>query len=203
MIYTNLIKSVWAESSLILLPKTNKSNCCTMPTNPCPQVAVGTHVEVGCCRPMSQLSRYASVTHLAQQSSFSSTLAFPSGNTCPGATHMAAVTLLHGKDVTRVDWTKEGGECTAWVRFGKMAWKKMSLELAWFIQGQAAALGGLYWSRLPREVVECPSMEIFKTCLVVVQPAVGNCFISRVGLNDLLRFFQPLHFCDSVLSVPA
>lgn len=47
------------------------------------------------------------------------------------------------------------------------------------------------------------SMEIFKTCLVVVQPAVGNCFISRVGLNDLLRFFQPLHFCDSVLSVPA
>jgi len=103
MIYTNLIKSVCAESSLILLPKTSKSNCCTMPTNPCPQVAVGTHVEVGCCRPMSQLSRYASVTHLAQQSSFSSTPAFPSGNTCPGATHMAAVTLLHGKDVTRVD----------------------------------------------------------------------------------------------------
>lgn len=37
---------------------------------------------------------------LAQQNSFSPTLAFPSGNICPGVTGVAAVTLPHSKDMT-------------------------------------------------------------------------------------------------------
>ena len=56
-----------------------------------------------------------------------------------------------------------------------------------------------HWNRLPREVVESPSMEIFKiqmdTFLRILLE--GTCF-SR-GLNQMTSrdSFQPLNFCDS------
>jgi len=46
-----------------------------------------------------------------------------------------------------------------------------------------------HWNKLPIEVVESPSVEIFKTRLDVYLCDLleGTCFSREVGLNDLLR----------------
>jgi len=57
------------------------------------------------------------------------------------------------------------------------------------------------WPRLPREVVESPSLEIFKTLpgQGPVQPALGDP-ASAGGLDQTIHRgpFRPLTFCDSV-----
>ena len=57
-----------------------------------------------------------------------------------------------------------------------------------------------YWNRLPTEVVDSPSLEIFKTCLVayLCNLMLGACFAGGLDLMMIARGpFQPLQFCDS------
>jgi len=56
------------------------------------------------------------------------------------------------------------------------------------------------WNRLPREVVDYPSLEIFKTCLDKVLYSLLWVTLLRQGvrLDDSQSPFQPLIFCDSV-----
>ena len=60
-----------------------------------------------------------------------------------------------------------------------------------------------HWSRLPREVVDSPSLEIFKTHLDAYLCSLlqGACFAG--GLDSMISKgpFQPLQFCDAVITL--
>ena len=65
---------------------------------------------------------------------------------------------------------------------------------------------GGYVVRLPREVVDCPSLEILQTQLDAYSTA---CCMEPVlrgeGLDSMISRgpFQPLQFCDSVIAIVA
>ena len=65
---------------------------------------------------------------------------------------------------------------------------------------------GWYIARLPREVVDCPSLEIFQTQLDAYSTA---CCMEPVlrgeGLDSMISRcpFQPLQFCVSVIVIVA
>jgi len=61
-----------------------------------------------------------------------------------------------------------------------------------------------HWNRLPREAVEFPFVEIFKTHLnaYLCNLLWGTCFSRRVGVDDLLSSLPTLAilwYCDSVI----
>lgn len=55
-----------------------------------------------------------------------------------------------------------------------------------------------HWNRLPRQVVESPSLKEFKKQLDMALSAIVYlkwcCSVKKVGLNDLGGFFQPKLF---------
>ena len=62
-----------------------------------------------------------------------------------------------------------------------------------------------HWNRLPREVVDAPSLEVFKARL---DEAFSNAICWEVslpiavglGLDELKGPFQPKPFCDSIVT---
>ena len=59
-----------------------------------------------------------------------------------------------------------------------------------------------HWNRLPREVVDSPSQEIFKIHLdaYLCSLVEGACFAGRLDSVISRSSFQPLQFCDSVIT---